>query len=106
MSELEPALKELLAGINALSVPKRRQLRQMLDDSNALARLVAPRQVAALAPEAEIAREAGWIEHNREKYAGQWVALDVDRLITSGSSAKIVLAAAIAADRKDASIVK
>lgn len=35
-----------------------------------------------------------WLDENREKYAGQWVALDGDRLIASGSTAKEVYAKA------------
>jgi len=31
-----------------------------------------------------------WLHENREKYSGQWVALDGDRLIASGSTAKEV----------------
>jgi hypothetical protein len=31
-----------------------------------------------------------WLEENREKYLGQWVALDGDRLLASGSTAKEV----------------
>jgi hypothetical protein len=31
-----------------------------------------------------------WLHENREKYSGQWVALDGDRLIASGPTAKEV----------------
>jgi hypothetical protein len=31
-----------------------------------------------------------WLHENREKYSGQWVALDGDRLIANGSTAKEV----------------
>ena len=31
-----------------------------------------------------------WLHENREKYAGQWVALDGDRLIANGPTAKEV----------------
>ena len=31
-----------------------------------------------------------WLDENREKYSGQWVALDGDRLIANGSTAKEV----------------
>jgi len=30
-------------------------------------------------------REMAWIENNRSRYAGQWVALDGDRLIACGN---------------------
>jgi len=31
-----------------------------------------------------------WLDENREKYSGQWVALDGDRFIACGSTAKEV----------------
>ena len=36
------------------------------------------------------ARSLRWLHENREKYSGQWVALDGDRLIASGTTAKEV----------------
>ncbi len=40
------------------------------------------------------ANEIRWLREHREAYAGQWVALDGDRLIASGADAKEVFAAA------------
>lgn len=36
------------------------------------------------------AQSLKWLQENQEKYSGQWVALDGDRLIASGSTAKEV----------------
>jgi len=36
------------------------------------------------------AKSLTWLNENRDKYSGQWVALDGDRLIASGSTAKEV----------------
>jgi hypothetical protein len=36
------------------------------------------------------ARSLRWLHENREKYSGQWVALDGDRLMASGPTAKEV----------------
>jgi hypothetical protein len=36
------------------------------------------------------AQSLGWLHDHREEYAGQWVALDGDRLIASGSTAREV----------------
>ena len=36
------------------------------------------------------AKSLRWLDENREKYSGQWVALDGDRLIASGPTAKEV----------------
>ena len=40
------------------------------------------------------AKSLRWLYENREKYLGQWVALDGDRLIASGPTAKEVYAKA------------
>jgi len=39
-------------------------------------------------------RELAWLARHRERYGGQWVALDGDRLISSGADARKVFAAA------------
>lgn len=39
-------------------------------------------------------REMQWIKEHKKKYAGQWVALDGDRLLSHGMNAKKVFAAA------------
>ena len=36
------------------------------------------------------AKSLKWLHENRQRYPGQWVALDGDRLIASGSTAKEV----------------
>lgn len=36
-------------------------------------------------PSVDRSREMAWIENNRSRYAGQWVALDGDRLIAYGN---------------------
>jgi hypothetical protein len=36
------------------------------------------------------AKSLRWLHENREKYSGQWVALDGDRLIANASTAKEV----------------
>jgi hypothetical protein len=37
-----------------------------------------------------LAKSLRWLHENREKYSRQWVALDGDRLIANGSTAKEV----------------
>jgi hypothetical protein len=36
------------------------------------------------------AKSVRWLDENQEKYSGQWVALEGDRLIASGLTAKEV----------------
>lgn len=42
----------------------------------------------------DFSREIRWIKEHRQEYAGQWVALDGDRLLSHGMNAKEVFAAA------------
>ena len=43
------------------------------------------------------AKSLRWLHENQDKYSGQWVALDGDRLIASGPTAKEVYSKAKAA---------
>ena len=44
------------------------------------------------------AKSLRWLHENRENYSGQWVALDGDRMIASGPTAKEVYSKAKAGD--------
>ncbi|MBS1811665.1 MAG: hypothetical protein JST84_26120 [Acidobacteria bacterium] len=47
--------------------------------------------------EARFQRALRWLEENKAKYLGQWVALDGDRLLAAGTDGKQVYAEAVAA---------
>jgi hypothetical protein len=51
------------------------------------------RPVLAPAP-GDCARELRWLAKHRQRYAGQWVALNGDRLLSHGTNAREVLRAA------------
>lgn len=63
------------------------------------------KRVPPIAPERGIKKELKWLREHRAEYANQWVALDEDRLIRAGRSAKEVHAAAKAAGVHHALIV-
>ena len=42
----------------------------------------------------DCSREMRWLREHRKEYAGQWVALDGDHLISYGTKAKEILAEA------------
>lgn len=48
-------------------------------------------------PAVDDSRERAWIEEHRHEYAGQWVALDSDRLIAANPN-RLEISAAIKAD--------
>jgi hypothetical protein len=63
------------------------------------------RRVPPIAPEKDNNKVMKWLREHRAEYANQWVALDEDRLIKAGRSAKEVYAAANAAGLPHALIV-
>jgi hypothetical protein len=73
-------------------------------DNNSIPQIVM-RRVPPIAPEKGIKKEMKWLREHRAEYANQWVALDEDRLISAGRSAKEVHAAAKAAGVSHALIV-
>jgi len=66
---------------------------------------IAMRRVPSIAPERGVKKEMNWLREHRAEYANQWVALDGDRLISAGGSAKEVHTAAKAAGVPHALIV-
>jgi hypothetical protein len=117
---------QIVEAIGALSPQERVKLRQWLNsaadnealyqdgvtnggsrnevDNNKIPPIVM-RRVPPIAPERGIKKEMKWLREHRAEYANQWVALDEDRLISAGHSAKDVHAAAKDAGVPDALIV-
>lgn len=80
----------------------RLRLRSRLDDELRAEAAQSPApSIAPIVPPEEFAtkweQNRRWLEQHQAQYAGQWVALDGDRLIASGSSARDVYAALKAA---------
>jgi hypothetical protein len=106
---------EIVEAIDALPTQERVKLRQWLNrtaadeapnqghvtnggsrnaaDENTIPPIVM-RRVPPIAPERGIKKEMEWLREHRAEYANQRVALDEDRLISAGRSAKEVHAAA------------
>ena len=93
----QAALEKIWQLIAQLPGELRQRLRSRLNDELRTEAMdaPAPRLTPLLLP-AEFAAKGEqnrrWLEQHRAHYAGQWVALDGDRLITSGSSAREVYA--------------
>lgn len=103
----QPTLEEVLAGINALSPQDQHQVRSALKEETSKPATTAPGHRAKRGlPVKDMIREAAWLEQHCEEYAGQWVALDGERLVAASTNAKDVLAAARAAGVADALIVR
>jgi len=53
-----------------------------------------PRVLARNLPIKDRASEVEWLQKHRDEYAGQWIALDGDKLIASGDDLKEVVSTA------------
>ena len=76
-------LEQIIDEVRALSPAEKLKLRQTLDRELEQAALAQSR-----------ATESNWVERHRDKYLGQWVALEGDRLIAHGTNAREVHLAA------------
>lgn len=99
--------EQVIAEIQALPPHDQQRLRRWLTEQISSSLLsVETRQVAPIAAPKHMRLEAAWLEQHRDEYAGQWVALDGDRLISASASAREVYDAAEAAGIVDALIVR
>ena len=82
-------LERILDEVKRLTPEERRQLREALDRE-------AVRAIALPSAGADDrwGREQRWLDEHREEYQGQWVALEGDRLLSSGPDGRAVYEAA------------
>ena len=77
---------EIIKSIEQLQAPEQERIRRWLDENG-----TPNRERNASQPHANrSAKSLRWFDENREKDSGQWVALNDDRLIASGPTAKEV----------------
>ena len=81
-----PSLDQIIKSIEQLPASEQERIRQWLDEKGTSNGEENTSQVHG----SRSAKSLRWLDENREKYSGQWVALDGDRLIASGSTAKEV----------------
>ena len=80
------SVDQIIHSIAQLPSAEQERIRRWLEVKGATDREGQSSQAHANRP----ARSLRWLHENREKYSGQWVALDGDRLIASGPTAKEV----------------
>ena len=80
------SVDEIIKSIEKLPAGEQEKIRQWLDDKRAKNKEGHGSQAHA----DRSAKSLRWLHENQEKYSGQWVALDGDRLIASGPTAKEV----------------
>jgi Family of unknown function (DUF5678) len=80
------SLDQTIKSIEQLPAPEQERIRQWLDENGTPNGERIPSQPHAN----RTPKSLRWLDENLEKYSGQWVALDGDRLIASGPTAKEV----------------
>jgi hypothetical protein len=104
MDNIVPTLDTVLQLIRQLPRPEIARLREILSASSHDSLPVEIRQldkrVDPIIPNADFSLSVKWLAEHSAEYAGQWVALDEDRLIAHGPDAKEVYAAAQASGVK------
>jgi hypothetical protein len=83
---MSASFEQIIESIGQLTAAEQERIRQWLQNrvmSNGL-------KEGSQGKAARSARSLRWLEENRKRYSGQWVALDGDRLIASGPTAKEV----------------
>ena len=81
-----PSFDQIIKSIEQLPETEQERIRRWLEDKGA----TNGEEHHSQAHANRSAKSLRWLHENREKYSGQWVALDGDRLIASGSTAKEV----------------
>ena len=81
-----PSIEQIIKSIEQLPAAEQEEIRRWLEDKGATNGEDHGSQAHANRSE----KSLKWLHENRDKYSGQWVALDGDRLIANGPTAKEV----------------
>lgn len=84
--------EEVFNAVKNLPLPEQKRLIELLSSENHSKK--DPSGAIGLPSQSRFEREMHWLEAHRAEYAGQWVALDGDRLIAAGKKAQDVFAVA------------
>src|SRR5829696_3851574 len=80
------SVDQIIKSIEQLPTTEQQRIRRWLEDRGATNK----EGHGSHAHANRSAKSLRWLHENREKYSGQWVALDGDPLIANGSTAKEV----------------
>lgn len=88
----EITFEEVLNAVRNLPLPERQRLKEWLAQENHSKEALVDEN--GLSRQSRFECEMRWLDEHRIEYAGQWVALDGDRLIAAGKRASDIFAAA------------
>jgi hypothetical protein len=88
-----PTIEEVLNAARSLPIPDQKRLRQLLAQDEI--RQQSPQNGTSQFPQREA--EMHWLKEHEAEFAGQWLALDGDRLVAHGTDASRVYQDAFAA---------
>lgn len=92
------SFEDVMTQVNRLPLTEQRKVYfALVSKLEPAARQARDRRVAPLVVNADFSLSLKWLREHQHEYAGQWVALDGERLIGHGASAKEVYAIADAA---------
>lgn len=95
--------EQVLSQVKALPPEDADKLREYLNAQHQQDKAVEKaRALARAASMRDLSAEYRWIEEHRDEYAGQWVALKGDQLLSSSPRGKEAYDAAVAAGHPDA----
>jgi hypothetical protein len=80
-----PSFDQIIKSIDQVTAADQERIRRWLDEKK-----TSIGEEGSQTVENRSAQSLRWLHENREKYLGEWVALDGDRLIASGPTAKEV----------------
>ncbi len=88
---MTPTADQAIEILRRLPLPERNKVREWIDGNNEGG---SDRSARLNQKHERFLSSMRWIDENREKYIGLWVALDGDRLLAAGADGKIVRAEA------------
>ncbi|MFN0124496.1 MAG: hypothetical protein ACKV2V_28685 [Blastocatellia bacterium] len=92
-------VENILQQVKQLPLPEQRRLRVLLDEQPQPVKKTKAPLDKRLPPQPmkDRSREMAWLKEHQHEYAGQWVALDGDRLIAA-SADRLEISAAVRSD--------
>jgi hypothetical protein len=91
-------VETILQQVRQLPLPEQRRLRVLLDEPSPPVRTKEPLDPRLPPkPMKDRSREMAWLKEHQHEYAGQWVALDGDRLIAASPN-RLEISTAVKAD--------